>query len=92
MITTKSLSAKDLRELPESVLKLVSMGQYSLYSVEAEDPQIAYVLRTGPQELFFLRSDGAIAPDTSTSFRILSKVDLSDVSLPFVVSNFWAAS
>jgi hypothetical protein len=90
MISTKSVSKKTLSQLPEEVLRLVSMGQYSLYKViDESDPRIMYALRTGAMEIFLLGENGEpIKEKVQTNFSIENKVLIEDVVVHTAVPNF----
>jgi hypothetical protein len=79
MISTKSVSKTTLSKLPEEVLRLVSMGQYSLYKVTDESAlRIVYALRTGATKVFLLGENGEpIKEKVKTSFSIENKVHTS---------------
>lgn len=90
MISTKSVSKKTLSQLPEEVLRLVSMGQYSLYKViDESDPRIVYALRTGATDIFLLGENGEpIKEKVQTKFLIENKVLIEDVVVHTAVPNF----
>jgi hypothetical protein len=90
MISTVSIKKSDLRKLPDEVLRLVKMGQYTLYRVAIEEyPDICYVLRAGERELFFLQEDGEpVKFDSSLEFIIQEKILIEDVAVISVVPNF----
>lgn len=89
-VPSLKISKHELSKLPEEVLSLIAMGQYSLYRAEVKDYlNYRYVLRTGEREFFFLAADGEpIAPTGSEKFDIQEKVLVEDVSVKSVVPNF----
>jgi hypothetical protein len=89
MVSVLSVSKQRLSKLPDEVLRLISMGQYTLYKVNVEnEPRAAYALRTGAREIFFLTQDGEpIFVDESTNFEIQKKIVINDVPTPLVTSN-----
>lgn len=78
MFTTERIQRHDLGRLPESVLTLLEMGQYSLYSVKvADNPEAAYILRTGARKAFFLNNAGElIEVSNPEDCEVLSKVEI----------------
>jgi hypothetical protein len=90
MISTKSVSKTTLSKLPEEVLRLVSMGQYSLYKVnDKSDLKVVYALRTSATEIFLLGKNGEpIKEKAQTDFSIESKVLIEDVIVHTSVPNF----
>ncbi len=89
MVPTVMLNKRCFRQLPDEALRLVGMGQYTLYRVKvAGRPEIQYVLRTGPQELFFLTEEGQpLALNEAVEFDIEEKISLEDVPVFSVVPN-----
>gem|GEM_PF-2185002 len=89
MIPTVALNRQCFSQLPDDVLRLIGMGQYTLYRVSvSEQPEIQYVLRTGQQEFFFLKEDGEpVSLNGSADFDIQEKVNLEDVPIFSVVPN-----
>jgi hypothetical protein len=77
-VPTCTVSKNELSKLPEEVLSLVSLGQYSLYrAIVAEHPNYRYVLRTGEQKFFFLEINSEpVASAGSEKFNIQEKLTL----------------
>jgi hypothetical protein len=89
MIPTVSVDKDRLNKLPDAVLRLIGMGQYTLYQVGVdEQPLICYVLRAGEREVFFLQQDGEpVDCDPLLEFSIRGRVVINDVSFTPVIPN-----
>jgi hypothetical protein len=90
MITTSSIPKSRLSKLPDAVLSLISMGQYTLYSVSLPSrPDVVYALRIGAKDIFLLTNDGEpVDYDSLEGLKIKEKIFLEDVHSPYVVHNF----
>jgi hypothetical protein len=89
MVLSSHISKDQLSKLPEEVIRLIGMGSYSLYKISCQESnEIAYVLRTGARELFFLNNYGEPVNASLTNFQIEKRIVIDDISSPFVVSNF----
>jgi hypothetical protein len=90
MLQTLLVSKTNVENLPEDVLRLISMGRYTLYKATSpNDPRVSYVLRVSAKDLFVLTNDGSpIEFDDFSDIQITGKVKIEDISSPFVVSNF----
>jgi hypothetical protein len=85
-----TVSKDELNNLPEEVLHLVAMGQYSLYRGSAKDhPNCCYLLRTGPEEFFLLESDGEpVVAASAREFDIQAEIIIEGVNINAVVPKF----
>lgn len=83
MLAKKTISRKKLNKLPEEALRLINMGQYSLYEVSVENrPDVVYALRTEATKIYLLNKNGKpIKELSSVNFSIKSKVVIEDVAL-----------
>ncbi|MGG6238730.1 hypothetical protein ACQ4N7_08825 [Nodosilinea sp. AN01ver1] len=90
MVPTIVMTKQDLDKLPDEVLRLIGMGQYTLYSVEVSaQPEVCFVLRTGEREFFFLKEDGEpLSFNDFPNFKIRERVNIEDVPVFAVVPNF----
>jgi hypothetical protein len=60
MLQTLSVSKTNVENLPEDVLRLISMGRYTLYKATSpHDHRVSYVLRVSAKDLFVLTNDGS---------------------------------
>jgi hypothetical protein len=89
MISTKSVPKSSLEKLPEEVLRLIGMGQYSLYEVAIEGhSDVAYALRTGAKKFYLLNKDGEpVNEQSSVNFSIKSKILIRDANIQAAVPN-----
>jgi hypothetical protein len=90
MLNTLSISKVALNNLPGDVLRLVSMGRYTLYQASSPSiPELAYALRVSAKEIFALASDGSpLECNDFSDIQVTGKVEIEDVPAPFVLSNF----
>jgi hypothetical protein len=90
MLKTLSVSQTTVKNLPEDVLRLISMGRYTLYKASSpRDPRVNYVLRISAKDLFVLTHDGSpIEFNDFSDLQLIGKVKIEDIASPFVVSNF----
>jgi hypothetical protein len=90
MLQTLSVSKTNVENLPEDVLRLISMGRYTLYKATSpSDHRVSYVLRVSAKDLFVLTNNGSpIEFNDFSDIQITGKVKIEDISSPFVVSNF----
>jgi hypothetical protein len=79
MIPTSDISKEALPKLADDVLRLLAMGQYSLFRVSVKDRQdIVYALRTGAKDVFFLKADGEAVDENLPDFQVQEKVKVKD--------------
>lgn len=79
------ISKDSVQYLPDAVLTLIAMGLYSLYEVNHPNPEIKYILRTGPKTLYGLASDGKPIAETNLSeAEILARVKLTSCAFPAI--------
>jgi hypothetical protein len=90
MLKTLSIPQVTLKSLPDDVLRLVSMGRYTLYQASSPShPEIAYALRVSAKEIFALAGDGSpLECKDFSDIQVTGKVEIEDVPAPFVLSNF----
>ena len=59
MMSTLSVSKEKLNKLSDDVLRLISLGKYTLYKASSEEAEeVTYLLRTGAREFFVLDYHG----------------------------------
>jgi hypothetical protein len=89
MISVKSISKASLNKLPEEALRLIGMGQYSLYEISIEgNLDIVYALRTGAKKIYLLNQDGEPVDEQSiVDFSIKSKILVRDTNIQAAVPN-----
>jgi hypothetical protein len=86
-----SIKKSEIKELPDPVLSLISMGQYTLYKAEfSKNPEVFYALRVSAKQIFLLTKDGeAIEFEKADleKLRIGEKVTIEDVTPPIIARN-----
>jgi hypothetical protein len=89
---SESVSKETLSKLSSEVLRMIGIGQYSLYKISSEKNPIAfYALRTGVTEIFLLREDGEpIVKESSIDFVIERKITIDNISVRTSIPNLCA--
>ena len=88
MLKNVSTSKERLSKLPDDVLSLISMGQYSLYKIKSDKvSDAAYASRVGTKEVYFLNEEGqpvSVSENEMAEFEVEHKIVLNDVSVDSV--------